>query len=113
MTDPMAVRIAVTGTGTRQFVPADRVARAGQQFEADLAYARKANTHVWTVLLAYRISQPLAERLAERLAHGSDEGPALDVESLMVTAIGCFRCEQELSTRTVHRSCPGDVEERP
>jgi hypothetical protein len=101
------VHLGVHSTGITQHLPGDRVVRAAQRFEADLDYARKAQAHVWTVIVCHRIS----DDLAARLAHQPDTEPALDAESVVSVSVGCFRCEEELDARIVHRRCPGDAED--
>jgi hypothetical protein len=105
MTGPVHLRLR--GTGVQQHVPGDRVARAGARFEQTLGYARRAEAHVWTVIVQHLISDRLAEQIA-RDPDGTE--PTLDVESIVTVVVGCFRCEQELDSVTVNRRCPGDPE---
>lgn len=102
---PDPTRLAVRGTGVTQHVPGARLVRAGQRFEEELTYARKADAHVWTVIVSHHLSQAAAVRLATE----PGEEPALDAESVVTVVVGCFRCEQELDSRIVHRVCPGDA----
>jgi hypothetical protein len=101
------VRLGVRSTDVRQHVTAERVMAGTARFEEALAYARKADAHVWTVIVQHLISDALAARIARDRA----TEPDLDAESVVMVVVGCFRCEQELDSRIVHRACPGDTED--
>lgn len=103
---PDPVHLGVRSTGVTQRIGSDRVKGAAQRFTEGLDYARRANAHVWTVIVSHHIS----DRLAERIVHEPGVEPNLDAESIVAVVIGCFRCEQELDSRIVHRACPGDAE---
>lgn len=91
------------GTGVVQHVPGDRLERANQRFDADLAYAEKAQEHLWIVAVAHRITEATA-----REVHAGHQEAILDAESVSFTGIGCYRCETPFEPRLAGRRCRGD-----
>jgi hypothetical protein len=93
------------GDATRVFIPGDRVQRASERFDRELAYAEKAQDHVWMAMAAFSIT----DRAAKAIATGDPSfTPSLDHETVRVVTIGCYRCEQALDARLVGRRCPGE-----
>lgn len=88
--------------GVRQLVGSDRARLAGERFDADVAYAEKAEEHVWIVAVAHRITGEHA-----RAVHAGKEPALLDAESAVITGIGCYRCETPFEPRMVGRRCRG------
>lgn len=88
--------------GTVQHLTADRVQRAGERFDQDLAYAEKAEEHLWIVAVAHRITEEGAR------AYLAGETVILDAESVSITGVGCYRCEQPFSPRLAGKRCRGE-----
>lgn len=87
-----------------QHLTADRVQRAGVRFDADVAYAEKAEEHVWIVAVAHRITPEAAAAM-----HGAGNEPViLDAESITITGVGCYRCTSPFSPRLVGKRCRGE-----
>jgi len=94
--------------GTVQLLTADRAERAAAAFGKEVEYAEKAETHVWIVTVAHRITDDRARAAVT----GTGDGPILlDAESVSVSGIGCYRCEQELTQRLIGKRCKGDPRE--
>jgi hypothetical protein len=104
------VHLGVQGTGVVQSVTSERVQIGHLRLTQQIAYAEKADAHVWIVTVAHSISDDLAARIAHDPASVQ---PDLDAESIVVVGIGCYRCEEPLSARLLHRRCPGDPEGTP
>lgn len=93
----------MNGDGTIQHLTQDRVERATARFDEELAYAAKAEEHVWVAMTCHRLSADAARTLAEGTA-----GPAmLDAESIVSAGMGCYRCEQPLERRLIGKRCRG------
>lgn len=59
--------------------------------------------HRWIVTVAYAISAETAAAVHER-----DEPAHLDMENIVMTATGCYVCEEQYSAAVAARPCPGD-----
>lgn len=93
------------GDAIHLFVPPERVKAASEQAERELAYATKAQTHLWNVIASYRINDATARTIAT--GRGAST-PVLDTENLMHIVVGCLICEQPLDSRLINRRCPGE-----
>jgi hypothetical protein len=98
------VHIGARDTGVRQHVTGVRVQAAEERLNLTMAHAERAGAHVWMVMVGHSISPMLAARLAD----GSTEEPSLDAESIATISIGCFRCEEPLTSARVRQPCPGE-----
>lgn len=85
---------SVEGTGIRYDLPSSAVLdRRAQQ-------ADKPGEHLWVVLATWHISDP--ERPGAEF---------LDQENLiLVTGVGCFKCEKEYSRQLAKQRCTGSLE---
>lgn len=90
--------------GTTQVVGPERLGRLSEALDARMAAAARNGEHVFAVMAAYSIS----DDTARRLAHGQTDGVLLDAENLLSLAPGCFRCEEALTPRLLHRRCRGE-----
>jgi hypothetical protein len=94
----------VTGDGSYAHMPADRVDRAQAAFEQRVRDAEKFNRHVWITTVAHSMTDEQVRRILD----GTAGDQFLDVETVAVTGIGCYRCEQALDEKVVDQPCPGD-----
>jgi len=101
MTEPIDMSLTEV-PGPAQHVSSDRMVRAGEQFDQALAYAEKAEEHLWTVLVAHRITADHARRVA-----AGQEPALLDGESAAAIGLGCYRCEEPFTPRLADRRCRG------
>lgn len=101
------VQIGVRSTGIRQHVPADRMRAAEERLRLAEALAERTGAHLWLIVVGHILSPMLAARLAD----GSTEEPSLDVESVATVSIGCYRCEEPLTSARVRQPCPGEPQE--
>lgn len=83
--------------GIEQEVTADRMARADQLFELELAQARQRREHYWIALVGFRVQPPM-------------EGDThLDSENIRTGPhVGCFLCEEPYAERIAFRRCKGE-----
>lgn len=96
--------IQVTGSGVTQQVTSGRAQSAEERFDAEMGYAEKAKTHLWIFIVTHR----LTDQRAKEIAAGDASATLLDVETIGVTGVGCYRCEQPLEARLVGKRCPGE-----
>lgn len=94
--------IGTVGLGVTQHVSGDRMRTVGEQFDADLSYAEKAEEHVWIIAVAHKISAEAALAMVE-----GGEPMMLDAESVRVTGVGCYRCEKPFDRRLIGKRCRG------
>jgi hypothetical protein len=94
--------LASASLGVTQHVPGDRMQRSAAQFDAQVAYAVKAEEHVWIVAVAHSISAEAALAALE-----GREPVILDAESVRVTGVGCYRCEKPFERRLIGKRCRG------
>ncbi len=78
----------------------DQLEAKNRAFVAEVEYAIKAHTHVWTVMQLHVVS---GDTLAEHLAR--EEAPMLDGETFRGIEVGCYACEQRFDPRLVTRKC--------
>lgn len=90
--------------GMKQDVPSDRVEKAMVKFLKDLDYAEKSQTHLWTAIAHYSLS----DEAAKRIVNDPSEQVILDTENLGGVNIGCFVCEEPLDARLVGKRCQGE-----
>lgn len=83
-----------------QHMTGDQARAAQERFDADVAYAEKAEEHLWIVAVAHRITAEKALRVT-----AGEEDAILDAESVGYTGIGCFRCERAFDRRLVGKRC--------
>ena len=100
--------LGVTGTGEFAHMPEDRVARAQVAFEKRVAQAAKFNRHVWITTVAHSMT----DKQARAVLDGTAGDQLLDVETVAVTGIGCYRCEQALTAELIDAPCDGDPADR-
>lgn len=87
-----------------QITPAHQQ-RMSDQLDADMAQAERTGEHVWIVAAAYRISADDAARVAS----GRPLDTQLGADNVISLEPGCFRCEEPLSPRLLHRRCRGEA----
>ena len=78
----------------------DQLAAKNRAFVAEVEYAIKSHTHVWTVMQLHVVS---GDTLTEHLAR--EEAPLLDGETFRAIEVGCYVCEQPFDPRLVTRKC--------
>lgn len=93
------------GDALHQFVSPERVVKASQRVDREMAYAEKAGTHVWMAMASYFLSDDVARTMATGRGQAT---PTLDTENLALVVAGCFRCEEPLRAGLVGRRCPGE-----
>jgi hypothetical protein len=76
------------------------------RFDTEIAYAVKAEVHLWGAVIAHKIS----EQGLDNLTAGNVDGPLLlDVESMLtIPLIGCLVCEEPFTAKLRRRKCPGE-----
>jgi hypothetical protein len=94
----------ITGSGQYAHMPADRVERAQAAFQKRVEKAEKYNRHVWITTVAHSMT----EEQVHRILDGTAGDQLLDAETIAVTGIGCYRCEQGLDEKIVDQPCPGE-----
>lgn len=77
--------------------------RANVQFSRDIEYAQRSQSHLWTAMVTYKVSQSSAEKIVK----GEGE-PMFDYENLVMLNLGCFICEEPMDQKIMHRRCPGE-----
>ncbi|WP_158548789.1 hypothetical protein [Blastococcus sp. TF02A-26] len=78
-----------------------RLARASEQFASDVAYATKAEEHVWVVAVTHTITVDDARSWTE----GGQV--VLGPDSIVLTHVRCFRCFTSFEPRLVGKRCRG------
>jgi hypothetical protein len=95
---PIAV---ITSDGTTVRVDQGHRAMGGDAMDAAQAYAIKAAEHLWVATVCHRLS-------AAALDASQSEPLNFDAESLIMTAIGCYVCEEPWEPTLTRRRCKGE-----
>ena len=88
-------------TATEYVVDPEVMLARHEGFEKDIEYAKKAHTHLWTVMVTFRLS----DDMAEKMARGMNLNPQLDRENIVNVGVGCYMCEKELDPRLIGKRC--------
>lgn len=84
-------------TGHEQEIPGDRIRRAEQLADQEIAQATKEHRHYWTAVVMYKVNPPLMD------------GAILDIENLRSRpAVGCFICERVYGSPGLGARCKGE-----
>lgn len=98
----------LTDTGMAMEVTPARQASAGTALEAAEDYARKSQTHLWLLLITYKVPDAFLDA-QDGLKPKDDPTAILDPDAILgVPALVCYLCEQPYDRRLRHRRCPGE-----
>lgn len=95
---PVAV---ITSDGSTVRVDQGHRGMGPDAMDAAMAYAVKAQEHLWVATACHRLSAAALDRMDSEPLH-------FDAESLIATGIGCYVCEEPWEKRLTRRRCPGE-----
>lgn len=105
LNDPHTER-AWVALGDKIEVNPDRQAAAETEFERRELYARKSQTHLWTVIIVHFANDTMLNAFT---SGDPADMPMLDAESIaMRPALVCYICSEPYNPRLRMRKCKGE-----
>lgn len=95
--------LRITPTGHKQHATPHRLEQAESKMAAAEAYAIKAETHLWIVVMTHQASDNFLDAI------DTDSGDGiLDLDTLLMRPmVGCLICETPYQPLLRRRKCPG------